>query len=106
MAIHPTLIVGLSGHYQADTACPIGPGTWAGARASADVAITAADLLAADGKPAYALCRPPGHHASADQAGGVRFLNHAHIAAQRRRRAGAQRVTVLDVERGNAWRTE
>src|SRR3546814_13749919 len=49
MAIHPTHIVGRSGHYQADTACPIGPGTWAGVRASTDVAVTAAALVAAAG---------------------------------------------------------
>jgi len=98
MAIHPTHIVGKSGHYQADTACPIGPGTWAGARAAADTALTAADLVAADGGPAYALCRPPGHHAYADQAGGFCFLNNSAIAAQRLRDAGAKRVTVLDVD--------
>ena len=69
MDIHPTHIVGKAGHYQADTACPIGPGTFEGALASAGVATTAADLVLSDFKTggtaphAYALCRPPGHHA-------------------------------------------
>lgn len=98
MAIHPTHIVGKAGHYQADTACPIGPGTWEGAVASAQVAITAAALVQSDGAPAYALCRPPGHHAYADQAGGFCFLNNSAIAAQYLRDRGAERVTVLDVD--------
>lgn len=100
----PRHIVGLSGHYQADTACPIGAGTWEGARASADVAVSAADLLVADleagrhGAFLYALCRPPGHHAYADQAGGFCFLNNSAIAAQRLRDRGAERVAILDVD--------
>jgi len=98
MAIHPTHIVGKAGHYQADTACPIGPGTWEGALASAQVAVTGADLLTADGRPTYALCRPPGHHAYADQAGGFCFLNNSAIAAQRLRDGGVGRVTVLDID--------
>lgn len=60
--------------------------------------MTAADLVTADGDPAYALCRPPGHHAYADQAGGFCFLNNSAIAAQRLRDKGAGRVTVLDVD--------
>lgn len=98
MAIHPTHIVGKAGHYQTDTACPIGPGTWEGAVASAQAAITTAALVQSDGTPAYALCRPPGHHAYADQAGGFCFLNNSAIAAQYLRDQGAERVTVLDVD--------
>ena len=46
---------------------------------------------------AYALCRPPGHHAYADMAGGFCFLNNTAIAAQRLRQKH-QRVAVLDVD--------
>jgi acetoin utilization deacetylase AcuC-like enzyme len=98
MDIHPTHIVGLAGHYQADTACPIGPGTWKGALSSAQVALTAADALWRDGKPTYALCRPPGHHAYGDQAGGFCFLNNSAIAAQYLRDQGAAKVAILDVD--------
>lgn len=104
MFIHPTHIIGKSGHYQADTACPIGPGTWSGALASAGVAQTAAELVRADmaageaSPHAYALCRPPGHHAYADQAGGFCFLNNSAIAAQRLRDTGLERVAILDVD--------
>ncbi|MEQ8333297.1 histone deacetylase family protein [Nisaea sp.] len=104
MSARPRHIVAQSGHYQADTACPIGAGTWEGALASSDVAVTAADLLADDidggdrGAYLYALCRPPGHHAYADQAGGFCFLNNSAIAAQHLRDRGAERVAILDVD--------
>ena len=98
MNIYPTHIVGLAGHYQADTACPIGPGTWQGALSSAQVALTAADAMWRDGKPTYALCRPPGHHAYGDQAGGFCFLNNSAIAAQHLRDQGAEKVAILDVD--------
>ena len=98
MNIHPTHIVGQAGHYQADTACPIGPGTWDGAVASAQVAVSAADAVWRDGRPTYALCRPPGHHAYGDQAGGFCFLNNSAIAAQHLRDQGAPKVAILDVD--------
>lgn len=98
MSIHPTHIVGKSGHYQADTACPIGPGTWEGVYASAQAAVTAAELVRKSGDAAFALCRPPGHHAYADQAGGFCFVNNSAVAAQRFRDLGAKRVTILDVD--------
>ena len=40
----------------------VGPGTWQAARAAADVALTAAELVVGGAPAAYALCRPPGHH--------------------------------------------
>jgi acetoin utilization deacetylase AcuC-like enzyme len=44
-ATYPTHIVGRLGWHAADTACPIGPGTWAAAWAATDVATTAARLV-------------------------------------------------------------
>lgn len=104
MSQPPQHIVAQSGHYQADTACPIGAGTWEGAVASSDVAVTAADMLVQHidggnrGAYLYALCRPPGHHAYADQAGGFCFLNNSAIAAQRLRDKGEAKVAILDVD--------
>jgi acetoin utilization deacetylase AcuC-like enzyme len=93
----PQSIVGRAGYFMADTACPIGEGTWAGSLASAQVALTAADLVL-DGAPvAYALCRPPGHHAYADQAGGFCFLNNVAIAAQHCL-SRVDRVAIIDVD--------
>jgi acetoin utilization deacetylase AcuC-like enzyme len=58
-ATYPTHIVGRLGWHTADTACPIGPGTWAAACAATDVATTAAQLVMDGEDAAYALCRPP-----------------------------------------------
>ncbi|HSM18891.1 MAG TPA: histone deacetylase family protein, partial [Hyphomicrobiales bacterium] len=83
--------------HQADTACPITPDTWGAARASAQTAVHAARLVLAGEKHAYALCRPSGHHADGDMAGGFCYLNNAAIAAQDLRRE-RRRVAILDVD--------
>ena len=90
-------VVGELGWYTADTSCPIGPGTWPAAIAAAACAIAAADT-AAQGGTAYALTRPPGHHAFPARAGGHCYLNTAAIAAERLRDRGAARVAVLDID--------
>lgn len=93
----PKSIVGRAGYYMADTACPINSGTWLAARSAADSALTGADLLC-DGEPSsYALCRPPGHHAFSDLAGGFCFLNNAAIAAERLLMR-YNRVAILDID--------
>ena len=99
MSGRPSAIVGRAGYYQADTACPIGPGTWTAAQSSANVALTAAHAVVGDGAPqAYALCRPPGHHAFSDMAGGFCFLNNTAIVAQYCRDQGATKVAIVDVD--------
>lgn len=106
---YPRSAVGQAGWHQADTACPIAAGTWESAYWSAQTAIAAADAVAADTlagvpggaqggvRPVYALCRPPGHHAFADLAGGFCFLNNSAIAAQRLLSHGL-RPAILDVD--------
>ncbi|MBD9655253.1 histone deacetylase family protein [Pseudomonas sp. PDM12] len=90
-------ILGKTARYLADGSCPIGEHTWTAAYWSAQAAVAAA-LAVRDGEPqAYALCRPPGHHARAEAAGGFCFLNNAAIAAQVLR-ASFQRVTILDTD--------
>lgn len=96
-ATYPKALAGRAGWHQVDLACPIGPGTWDAALASTEVATTAADLVLEGGRDAYALCRPPGHHAYADMAGGFCFLNNTAIAAQRLR-SKHERVAILDVD--------
>jgi len=49
-------------------------------------------------RAAFALGRPPGHHAHGDLYGGYSFLNNAAIAAETLRRGGAARVAVLDID--------
>ncbi|HWT09931.1 MAG TPA: histone deacetylase family protein [Roseomonas sp.] len=97
-AAHPGAhVIGQAGWYMADTACPIGPGTWAAIQGAAACALAAA-AEAAQGRTAYALCRPPGHHAYAARAGGHCYVNNAALAAQALRDAGAGRVAVLDID--------
>jgi len=96
-ASYPKALAGRAGWHQADMACPIGQHTWEAALASSEVAATATDMVTAGDREAYALCRPPGHHAFADMAGGFCFLNNSAVAAQRLR-ARHQRVAILDVD--------
>lgn len=104
MSALPQSVISRSGHYQADTACPIGRGTWEGIQASTDVAVSGAFAIMQETKDniqnsfVYSLCRPPGHHAYSDQAGGFCFFNNSAIAAQYCRDHGAKKVAILDVD--------
>ena len=93
----PESAVGQAGWYMADTACPISYETWNSALASANTAVGAAQAVLDGQNSAYALCRPPGHHAFADLAGGFCFLNNSAIAAQHLR-FNFQKVAILDVD--------
>jgi acetoin utilization deacetylase AcuC-like enzyme len=81
----------------ADASCPIAESSWESACWSAWSSVEAADTVLRGAREAYALCRPPGHHAFADMAGGFCYLNNTAIAAERLARAG-NRVAVLDVD--------
>jgi acetoin utilization deacetylase AcuC-like enzyme len=94
----PNSIAGRLGYYAMAAETSISAGTWEAARAAADVAVTAAGHLQRGARGAFALCRPPGHHAARDLYGGYCFLNNAAIAAQSLRDHGAARVAVLDVD--------
>lgn len=85
------------GYYTFDTATPILPGTWAAARAAVNVALSGAQVLYKGARSAFALCRPPGHHAARDVFGGYFYLNNAAIAAQWLRDQGF-RPAILDVD--------
>ena len=94
----PTAVHARAGRYAFDTMTPVGPGTWAAARAAVDCALTAVDLVAGGASSAYALCRPPGHHVTRSAYGGSCYLNNAAVAAEALRRAGHDRVAVIDVD--------
>lgn len=83
--------------YLADGSCPIGEHTWKAAYWSAQTALGAADALIAGDRRAYAVCRPPGHHARRDAAGGFCYLNNAAIAAEHMRER-FPRVAILDTD--------
>ncbi|EBW2381217.1 histone deacetylase family protein, partial [Salmonella enterica subsp. enterica serovar Enteritidis] len=94
-----TSIVAALGQHSFDGAASIVEGTFDAAAASIDVALTSADLLINGDRAAFALCRPPGHHAGAAYMGGYCYLNNAAAAAQRfLENARASRISILDVD--------
>lgn len=87
------------GQFGFDAATPIAAGTWGSAYWSAQSALSALAALAEGGESqAFALCRPPGHHAGADYFGGYCYLNNAAIAARAAEARGLGPVAVLDVD--------
>ncbi|WP_445659018.1 histone deacetylase family protein [Achromobacter sp. NCFB-sbj8-Ac1-l] len=90
-------VLAQAARYLADGSCPVGPNTWRSAYWAAQCAIAGADRIAAGDRHAYAICRPPGHHARRDAAGGFCYLNNAAIAAQRLR-GKYGRVAILDTD--------
>lgn len=90
-------IVAQTGYYLSDLSCPIGPQTWRSALRSTHSAVAAADHVAGAGGVAYALCRPSGHHAHRDRAGGFCYLNSSAAAASRLLQTWTK-VAVLDVD--------
>jgi len=86
------------GRYSYDAATPITSGTWDAAYWSAQTALTALDALINEQQPcAFALCRPPGHHAGRDYLGGYCYLNSAAITAAEAEHRG-RRVAILDID--------
>jgi acetoin utilization deacetylase AcuC-like enzyme len=96
-AEYPRHILGRAGWHIMDFAGSVTADTWKSAQASAFSALTAADLVAGGEAAAYALCRPPGHHAYAERASGFCYLNNTAIAAQYLRRSHG-RVAILDID--------
>ncbi len=95
----PSFIDGKMGYYTLASETSISAGTAEAAYTSAQVALTAADaIMKGQAQMMFALCRPPGHHASKDQFGGYCFYNNAAIAAQHMRDQGAAKVAILDVD--------
>lgn len=93
----PDSLSGQLGYYTSDTSTPLRAGTWNAIYGSAQCAVAAADAAVTD-RFAYALCRPPGHHAYADCAGGFCYINNTAVAAQRMSTELDDRVAVLDID--------
>jgi acetoin utilization deacetylase AcuC-like enzyme len=89
------------GWFAYDTMTLVGPGTWEAARAGADAALTAVDLVLAGEPAAYACTRPPGHHVTRSAYGGSCYLNNAAIAAAALAPAGPVGVLDIDAHHGN-----
>lgn len=97
-AREPEYINGKIAFFATDPATPITSGTWDAARSAVNVALTGMASVVSGARAAFALCRPPGHHASRDHYGGFCFFNNAAVAAQRALDGGATRVATLDVD--------
>ncbi|MGD8430703.1 MAG: histone deacetylase family protein [Ectothiorhodospiraceae bacterium] len=90
-------ILAEAARYLADGSCPVGEKTWSAAYWSAQTALSAADELLSGERNAYAVCRPPGHHARRDAAGGFCYLNNAAIAAEALKER-FPRIAILDTD--------
>ena len=94
----PQEIEGKVGYFALAAETAICAGTWQAAQTAANCALSAARIVRDGESAAFALCRPPGHHAAADLYGGYCFLNNAALAAQSMRDAGMKKIAVLDMD--------
>ena len=90
-------VMAQAGRYLMDFSCALTEATWRSAAASASTALTAADFVLRGERVAYALCRPPGHHAYGNLASGFCYLNNAALAAEALR-GQHEKVAILDID--------
>lgn len=88
----------LAGQYSIDASTPLTADTWDASYRSVQCALAATHAVLAGERTAFALSRPPGHHAGTDYLGGYCYLNHVAVAAQAARDAGVGRVAILDID--------
>ena len=84
------------GYYCMDTFTPLNRNAYLAARGAVDCALTGAEELLGGYDLAYALVRPPGHHAERRAFGGFCYFNSAAVAANYLSRFG--RIAILDVD--------
>jgi len=96
--------LGRAGYYMTDSCTMIVKGTWEAVRFSGYTALTGAKYLL-EGEPCvFSICRPPGHHAGYDFAGGYCFVNNAALAARYLQdqgdpeSGGRKKIGILDID--------
>lgn len=90
-----------AGYYCIDTFTPLNQNAYLAAKRAVDCTMTAADAILRGQRVAYALVRPPGHHAERCAFGGFCYFNNAAIAAQYFSRLGRVAILDLDYHHGN-----
>lgn len=85
-----------AGYFCIDTFTPINGNAYPAARSAVDCVLTAAERVLEGQRLAYALVRPPGHHAERRAFGGFCYFNNTAVAANYLSRYG--RVAVLDID--------
>jgi acetoin utilization deacetylase AcuC-like enzyme/GNAT superfamily N-acetyltransferase len=90
-----------AGYYCIDIYSPINRNSYLAARKAVDSTLTAAQAIERGANLAYALVRPPGHHAGTDSFGGYCYFNSAAIAAHYLSRHGHVAILDVDYHHGN-----
>ena len=91
----------LAGYYCIDTFTPLDNNAFVAARSGVNCALTGAELLLEGYHTAYALVRPPGHHAERDVFGGFCYFNNSSIAAHFLSKYGKVAILDIDFHHGN-----
>lgn len=96
--------LGLAGYYMTDSCTMIVKGTWEAVKFSGYTALTGAKYLLGGEPYVFSICRPPGHHAGYDFAGGYCFVNNAALAAKYLQdqgdtgSGGRKKIGILDID--------
>jgi acetoin utilization deacetylase AcuC-like enzyme len=94
-----------AGYYCIDTFTPLNQNAWNAAKRAVDCALSCADQLLAGSRLAYALVRPPGHHAEYSAFGGFCYFNSAAVAAHYLSHFGRIAILDIDYHHGNGQQT-
>jgi len=90
-----------AGYYCIDTFTPLNRNAYSAAKGAVDCALTAARSLLRGHRLAYALVRPPGHHAEKRAFGGFCYFNSTAVAANYLASHGRVAVVDVDYHHGN-----
>lgn len=94
---YPKHIIGKAGWHMGDTSAPLAKNSWDATLGAAAAAHEAAKAVQQGDDVAYALCRPPGHHSSADVVAGHCMINCAAVAVETLKETHS-RIAVLDID--------